>query len=165
MGAIQAAYGANGQAITITLNSLANSTATFPQSTGIRQSTVVDNTTNLWLDALVTVLLTAGGTAANDKAVYVYAFATTDNGTSYTGSAGATDAALTMQDPTVLRLIGIIPVPTISIAYVSTPMSVAAAFGGVLPAKWGIAVRNFSGSALAASACSANYQGVYATTA
>jgi hypothetical protein len=51
-------------ALTITLNSLASS------ATAARESTVVDNGTNLYMDALVTVIAKlAAGSPANDKAV------------------------------------------------------------------------------------------------
>jgi hypothetical protein len=42
-------------------------------------------------------------------------------------------------------------------------MSVAGAFGGRLPPKWGIVVRNYCGVTWHSSGCSAWYQGVYAT--
>jgi len=40
-------------------------------------------------------------------------------------------------------------------------MSVASAFGGLLPARWGIIVHNQTGQTLKSSDCSAFYQGVY----
>ena len=68
-------YGTTNQAITITLNSLASST------TAGRQSTVIDNRTNLFMDALVAMLLTipTGGTVGNDKCIYVKVFGTADD--------------------------------------------------------------------------------------
>jgi hypothetical protein len=144
-------------AITITLNSLASS------ATAGRESTVVDNSANKFLDALVTVILTIGtGTPANDKAAYIYAYGSED-GTNYTDNATGSDAAITLNDPTNLRLVHVIAMPTASLTY-KVVFSIAAAFGGVLPRKWGIVVRNYCGITLAASNNSASYSGIYATS-
>jgi hypothetical protein len=159
MAAVKLSYGTQGQAITITLNSLASS-----QTVG-RASTAVDNTSNLYLDALVSLILPLGaGTPANDKATYVYAYGTTD-GSNYSEGVSGSDASFTINNPSGLKMIGVIPMPTGGITYNGGPYSVAQAFGGVLPEKWGIVVVNYSGLALASSGCSANYQGASATVA
>lgn len=156
MSDVKLAFG-SATAMTITLNSLASS------ATAGRESTVVDNSTNKYLDALVEVLLSYPNSApANDQAVYVYAYASLD-GTNYSGGATGSDAAYTLRSPSVLAPLGTIPTPTQNIAYRSRPMSVANAFGGVLPSKWGIVVVNFSGQTLSASLNSAQYQGIYQT--
>jgi hypothetical protein len=160
MANIKEAFGTSNQTITITLNALASS------ATVGRASTVVDNTTNLYIDALVQVIINmpAAGSPANDKAVYVFAYATANGGTNYTDSITGTDAGFTRTDPPNLRLIGTINCPASNKSYTSSPMSVAAAFGGVLPDHWGIAVFNFTGLTLNAASNSAFYQGVYATS-
>ncbi len=145
--------------LTITLNSLASS------ATAGRESTAVDNTTNLYLDALVEVLLSFPNSApANDKAVYLWAYDSLD-GTNYAGTCTGSDAAYTRQNPTVLALLGVIPVPTQNIPYRSRAFSVAQAFGGVLPPKWGIVVQNYAGQTLNASLNSAQFRPVYRTIA
>ena len=145
---------------TCTLASLASSTA------GVgRQSTVIDNSTNLFDDALVTIKVKTGATGVSATGfIAVYAFGTTDGGTTYTDSAGATDAALTVS---ASRLIGTFPAIANATTYVSQQMSVAAAFGGILPAKWGIVVVNSSGAALDATEGNhaKQYQEVYFTVA
>lgn len=148
-------------AITITLASLGTS------ATVGRESTAIDNTTNRFVDALVYVKIKVGdGTIANDKAAYVYAYGSED-GTNYAENITGSDAAYTQLDPTALRLIGVIPLPAKQVTYKSQPMSVAQAFGGRLPRKWGIVVRNYCGIALtgtagdhAASYTGINYEGV-----
>ena len=156
MASVKEAF-SSAASLTITLNSLASS------ATAGRESTAVDNTSNLYLDALVEVLVSFPNSApANDKTIYVYAYAALD-GTNYTGAATGSDAAYTMQDPTTLRLIGVIPVPTQNISYRSALFSVAAAFGNVLPPKWGIMVRNYAGQTLNGSGCSAQWVGVHQT--
>jgi len=158
MSDIKTAYGTGNQAFTITLTSLANA--------ALRESTVVDNTSNLFLDALVFVKVkaNASGTAATGV-VNVYAYGTVDGGTTYSGSASGTDATYTPTVPTQLRLIGTINVVANGVTYNNGPFSVNQAFGGVLPAKWGIVVENLSGATLDASVGNAFYQGIYQTVA
>ncbi len=157
-GDLKGKFGTSNQTLTISLNSLASSTVYVG-----RQSTVVDNTSNVFLDALVFVKVkTSASSLANDKAVYVYALATADGGTTYTETAGASDAGLTLTNPPNARLIGVINTPSTATVYNAGPWSVAAAFGGVLPDHWGICVVNVTGQNLDASAGgSAWYQGVY----
>lgn len=164
MASVKNAYGTNNQALTITLNALANATGSYGAG---RNSTAVDNTSNLWVDALLTVKAKTGSTTpANDKCVYVYGYGTTDGGASYTDGTTGIDAAFTGTNPPNMRLIGIINVAATATVYTGGPWSVANAFGGILPDHWGIYVVNFTGGALDASAGgSADYQGVYATVA
>lgn len=144
-------------AITITLNSLA--------SAGTRESTAIVNTTDKFLDALVTVIAKlAAGTPASDKAIYVYAYGSED-GTNYTDNATGYDAAITLRNPTNLKLVATIAVPDAgALTYKSHPFSIAAAFGGVMPRKWGIVVENKSGLALDTTGNSASYTGIYASS-
>jgi len=145
-------------AITITLNSLASS------ATAGREATAIDNSSNLFLDALVTAILKIGaGTPANDKCAYVYAYGSED-GTNYTDNATGSDAAITLRDPTCLRLVAVVPMPSASVTYKAV-FSIAQAFGGALPRKWGIVIRNYCGISLDSSGNSASYSGVYATSA
>src|SRR6266511_865011 len=140
----KAQFGTNGQTLTCTLASLANAAA--------RQSIEVDNGTNLYLDALVMLKVksNAAGTLATGY-VAVYAYATVDQGTTRTEAAGATDAGITLTVPPNARLIGIINVVANAVTYVGGPFSVAQAFGGILPERWGIIVQNQSGAALDAT--------------
>jgi len=156
-GDLKNKYDGGGNALTITLASLTSS------ATAGRESTVVDNSSNLFRDALVTVAVKLqAGTIANDKAVIVYAYGTVDGGTIYTGGVTGSDAAYTMDDPTVLVAIGVIPCPTQSLTYRGT-FRVAHAFGGILPQKWGLFIRNYSGIALSATGSdhTVKYQGIY----
>lgn len=159
MSANKIAFGGN-TAITITYTTLANLSS--------HQSAAVDNTANLYLDALVTVSFTTGA-VASPTTVYVYVAGSID-GTTWPGEGsghndGVTglDAAITLESPTNLRLLGVINTPTASMSYVSSPMSVAQAFGGVMPLKWSIIINNQSGAAFTAG--TASYTGVYTTNA
>ena len=145
------AYGTS-TAIMITLNGLASS------ATAGRESTAIDNTINKFLDALVTVTLKAADLVlADDKAAYVYAYGSED-GINYSNVATGVDAAHT---PKVLPLVKVIPLEQNTIQRVV--FSIAQAFGGVMPRKWGIVVRNYSGQVLAATDNSASYTGIYST--
>ncbi len=151
-GTILNKYGTNNQAITITITSAA--TTTF------RASTAIDNTSNLFTDALVVVKITAAasGTAATGY-VDVYAYGTVDGGTTYSGGASGTDGTYSGQLSALLK-IGRVAVVANNGVYVGGPFSVAAAFGGSLPDHWGICIDNESGGTPVATS-NATYQGVY----
>lgn len=145
--------------MTITLNSLASS------GTAGRQSTVVDNSSTKYDDALLEVSVAYPNSApANDKAVYVFAFGSTD-GSNYPESLTATDAAFTIAGvagalTTSLSPIGVLmPIQNTTKRY--GPFSVAKGFDGILPQKWGIVVLNYSGQTLSASNNSVQYAGIY----
>lgn len=135
---------------TCTLNSLASS------ATAGRESNSRDNTTDLYDDVLVQVKVKMGtGSSANDSAVYVYAAGSYDSGTTWPDAVTGADAAITFNNPTQLRLLGVIQVASgtvTGIVYIMEPKSLAAVFGGAVPPKWSIQVRNYSGVALDASA-------------
>ena len=107
-------------AITITLVNLANST------TAARASAVVDNSTNLYDDALVSLTVKpTAGTPAAGAAVYVYLYAVSD-GAAYTDSATGTDAAFTLPSVPNVVLARVIPIVTSAATVVSLPFSVGA---------------------------------------
>lgn len=145
-------YGTSGQAITITLDSLANSAA--------RQSTAVDNTTTLYEDALVEFSIVSGASGVSATGwVDVYAYGTANGGTTYSGPATGTDGAITLLAPPNLVYIGRINVVANSTTYNGKLITIAKAFGGILPAKWGIVTVNNTGAAFG-TGCSAWFQGV-----
>lgn len=144
-------------AITCTLNSLAAS------ATVGRQCTVVDNGTNLFDDALLTIIVTTG-TVSAPVAVWVYIFGSED-GTNFDqddGVIGTTDAAYTVNAASNLRGPVAISCPTSSKVY-NKVISIASFFGGVMPRKWGFVVVNNTGGALAGSGNSASYTGITET--
>lgn len=155
-GNIKSAFGSSGQAITVTMASLTN--------TSQRASTVVDNSSNDYQDALVMIgVKSASSSTSSSGVLNVYAYGTANGGTNYTEGATGSDAAITLTVPPNARLIGQINVVANSTTYYGGPFSVAAAFGGVLPDHWGIIVENKSGATL--DATEGNhlkvYQGIY----
>lgn len=157
MATINQLYGTTNQSITCTITSLGSGSA--------RESTAVVNTANLFMDVKVQVKVktNAAGTSATG-AVNVFAYATADDGTTYSGGATGTDAAYTANKDQLIFL-GSIPAVANATTYVGL-FSLSRAFGyGGIPAKWGIVVDNQSGAALDASVGAAVYQGISATVA
>lgn len=159
MSDVKVAYGTNGQTVTISPASVTNGSA--------RESTAIDNGTDKFEDALVSVKLKSGGSGtASTGYVNVYAYGTVDNGTTYPDNVTGSDAAITLTVPPNLRLIGILNMVANGVTYKGV-FSVARAFGGVLPQKWGIVLENKSGGTLDATGGNhaVLYQGVYHTVA
>lgn len=126
------------QTVTITLTSLANGSA--------QQSAVIDAATLGALDALLRVQ--SKGTASSTARVDVYVYSSL-NDTTYTDGATGSDAAFTAANRIHSK-----PLPPMQMngtAPVSLVESVAAAFGGVLPPKFGFIFINNSGAALSAT--------------
>src|SRR5688572_18237888 len=122
-------------AMTITLTGLASDANLVAG----RQSTVAANSaTDDAVDALVGGKITTGTTPTTARQIEVWAFGSYDD-TEYTGGAGGSDAALTPDTKSLLKLLTIIPtVATSDKAYRWGPYSVAQAFGGYMPENWGI---------------------------
>lgn len=157
---IKGKLGTTNQPITITLNGLVDD--------AYRASVAVDNTTDLFLDALVQLKIDTAdvGAPAGDMNALVYAYGTADDGTTYSGGASGLDAAyggVAGQLITNCKLLGIVSVDAQNEVFESDLMSIASAFGGIVPAKWGIIVMNQVGQALGANSA-AFYQGIYAQT-
>ena len=161
MADIKTAYGTS-TALTISLASLASALDAG------RESTAVDNGTNLFIDALVQVKIKLqAGTPAADRAVYVYAYGSED-GTIYTDNATGTDANITLTNPPNMPLVSVIAIPDAGgLTYESQPFSIAKAFDWILPRKWGLVVRNNTNVAFSATGGdhTAKYTGVYFTSA
>lgn len=120
------------------------------------QSNSIDNSSNLYLDALVSLELAAVNSApANSKAVYMFAFALIE-GTAWTstgdGTPNGSEGTLTYPDvtanPIVAPVLGIVPYPIQNKAINGGPFSVASCFGSILPPKWAVGMINFSGMTL-----------------
>ncbi len=151
------------QTMTVTnLHSLANS------ATAGWQSAVVDNSANLYLDALVQVKIDFANTLpANSKAVFIYAYAGLESGVySYpcTGSEGTLTLSDITANPTAVRRIGTVPYLVQDAVIPSSPFSVATGLGMVLPELWGLAIINQSGAAFAASGSTVKFYGTFLTS-
>lgn len=155
MSALKSLYAAS-TALTLTLASLASDAALIAG----RQSTPVDNSTLLHVDAIVGGKVTTGTSPTNATQIEIWLFATYD-GTTYSAGAGAADANFSPTgEKTLMSLLQIIPTDaTSNHTYEWGPFSVARAFGGVLPQKWGVFVVHNTGVAL--NATGGNHEAKY----
>lgn len=110
----------------------------------------IDNTSNLAVDYLITVSVTTSASAlGSDKAVYIYSYASED-GSNYEleeSSSPSGGGAYTLNSPNGFKNISTIPVVNTSKQYTRV-FSLANAYGGVCPRKWGLIIENFTGQAL-----------------
>ena len=135
------------------------------------RSNAIDNSSNKYLDAMVTVELAAVNTAPGDsKAIFLFAYALLDTGGSaYTSSGDATpdgsEGTITFPNVTtlavVMPILGTVPYPVQNKLINAGPFSVARCFGGTLPPKWGVCMINHSGMTL--NVTNIKYQEVYNT--
>lgn len=150
MAEIKPLFGSSTPA-TITLASLAAGAA--------RQSAAWD--WSAWLDILVSFQLMAGAASVSATgSVSLYTFATTDGGTTYTGGAGAADAAIPILAQSELIFLGRSFLNLNSQIRQEGPYSLASVFGGTLPAAGGVVAYNGTGAPLAAAGHLVTWQGV-----
>lgn len=140
MANVKLAYG-SATSITITLNSLG--------SGSIAVATEVVNTTDLFEDVLIELLLDPG-TAASPFAINVYISTSIDE-TNFSETTNVEN----------MVFLGSIYAPSTT-ALRARAFSVAQAMGTV-PPEWKLVVQNQSGAALNSSGNSAQYRGVYRT--
>src|SRR3990167_9513609 len=137
MATVKIAY-SNSTTIDCTLSSLSSS------STLSRSSAFVDNSANLYDDALLYIAIKVSGTTqAADKSVFVYIYVA-NSGTNFGGSkieSVGSDASVNLTNPT--NLLGPVAIATngTSATYSQT-VPIAQFFGGRMPSKWGFVVRN-----------------------
>jgi hypothetical protein len=144
MGVVTKQKVGSSRVIEITLASLANA--------ALRQSDVVRDIPDAFLDALVQVKVKTGTPVAGDKALNVYAYAGMRGGVSpYSGTAVGANAPYYAAVGNC-DLLGTITCPTDACNYTSRPMSIAKAFNGRMPEAWGIIIENKTGVALDAHA-------------
>jgi hypothetical protein len=129
------------------LQSLANSSST---STGNWASAAVDNTTNMDVDEQVYVQVTTGSSGVSSTGtVIVYAYGCLGETSICSDglSGGEGTVVYSSTSPNLMKL-GSCNVTANSTMYVCGPYSIANAFGGAVPARWGISLENLTGTAL-----------------
>lgn len=146
-------YSAN-TAITLDLSGLGAS-STFVAG---RESTQIDNTSTMYVDAIVNVLgITGSASAATvGQGINIYCWgADTSLATTAIDALDGTDSAETITLPTLqsLRFVAraYTTVTTASQVYYFMPFSIAQQFGGVMPKFWGLFVATDLTGGLAAS--------------
>lgn len=140
-------YGA-AVTLTITLASLASDTNLIAG----RQSTIVDISSSTIMDAQIGGKITTGTTPTTARQIELWAFGSYD-GTTYGAGAGATDANFSPTgEKTLMRLLAVIDTDaTSNHIYEFGPVSLAEAFGGLPPRKFGVFVVHNTGVALHAT--------------
>lgn len=165
MASIKTAYAASSN-LTITLASLATSSSRLAG----QESTAVDNTTNLYLDYMLSGKITTGTSPTASKTIEVGVVGLMDDST-YPDVFDGTDSAETITSAeiksAIYRSFSIATTSTSNVTYPFGPISVANLFGGTLPKKFVVFVTHDTGVNL--NSTSGNHQvtvtGVYATSA
>ncbi|MCC6194491.1 MAG: hypothetical protein IT518_08495 [Burkholderiales bacterium] len=141
--------------ITIGLASLASS-ASFLAG---RESNEINNTVNLFIDALVQGLVTVGTAPTANTSINVYVWGShTSLGTTAVDVLDGVDSAETfasngvLQTTAQLGATAIVDSTTSDRGYYIAPFSVATLFGGVMPQYWGLFVAHNTGVALNSTA-------------
>lgn len=146
MATITPSYAASAT-ITISPASLGSS-STFVAG---RESNVIDNTSNKYVDALLSGQVTVGTTPTVNTQIRVYVFAPMNDTPTYPDVMDGTDSAETITSVGVgngfLKLAASIDVDatTSDRVYNFGPIAVAALFGGVLPSRWSVFVAHNTG--------------------
>ncbi len=158
------AYASSASA-TITLASLASDSNRLAG----RESDAIDNSSNLYIDYLLSgVITTAGSGLSDNKNIDVYIYAQQTDAPTYPAGITGSDANLTLnssevRDSGCVLAASIRTNNTASTAYSFSAVSVAACFGGSVPERWGVFIVQNTGAALASSGNTITYQGVYGT--
>jgi len=145
-------------AITMDLANLGSS-ATFVAG---RESSQIDNTTNKFVDCLVSGQVSVGTTPTANTNINVYVWgADTSLATTALDVLDGTDSAETLTNTGIrdaLRLGATVNVPatTSDVAYIVLPFSVAQLFGGAIPKFWGLFVTHNTGVNLRNNAVNTN---------
>ena len=136
---------------------LAHTLAALASTAGLlagRQSAVADNTADLADDALVGGQIGTTATTTTNTQIQIWLFGSYD-GTLFSAGMGAGDANVTPDtgNKNNMRLLQVIPnITTTALTYTWGPFSVAQAFGGIMPSKWGVYIVQNTGTALASGA-------------
>jgi hypothetical protein len=155
--------------ITVSPASLASSTTLAAG----RASTAVDNSTNLYVDALLSGKIRVGTTPTANTIIAIYVWAQTDDTPTYPDSITGSDAAFSPSSagiiPAYLKLAVALAVDSATTGrdYTFSGISVAQLFGGILPQRWGVWITHNTAVNLDATAGNhvIKYQGVKYTVA
>ena len=133
--------------ITMDLASLATS-STFVAG---RESSQIDNTSNKYIDCLVSGTVSVGTTPTANTTIAIYVYgADTSLATTPLDTLDGTDSAETLTNTGILNALRLgasiaVPANTSDVQYIVLPFSVATLFGGVMPKYWGLYVAHNTG--------------------
>ena len=161
MATVTTATYSSAQTVTITPASLADG--------GYRSSAALNNNSSTnYVDCLVGGIVRVGTLGATGGSISIYAYASYD-GTEYTGGLDSADGTVTwgttpstsiVDGYQALVLLGVVGTENADDdKYVRWgPFSIAQAFGGTVPPKWGIVIKNNTLAALHATQTSSECQ-------
>lgn len=167
MASIKFAYAASADLTVTNLNGLA---ASSTHVTGW-ESAEVDNTTNLYLDYLISGKFTAESAGLSAGEIRVWIVPRLDDSTYPGGFDGTEGTETTPLDDANGTMAGAVlgkviqTDTTASQVYYCAPFSVASLFGGVCPAKFVVFVTQSTGTTLETTGNQVTYKGVYLTSA
>ncbi len=165
---IKIAYAASSDLTVTNLHGIASSATWVAGWT----SGTVDNTTNKYLDYLITAKFTAesAGLAAGEIRVFVYAMLDDSNWPDlFSAGTEGTEGTATIHDTNVrdsslIQLWSTATDTTASQVYPMINQSVAARFGGICPAKFALFVAQSTGTTLETSGNQMTIKGHYITS-
>lgn len=122
-------------------------TATSLTNGSYRQSAVVDNSSTKYVDVLIGGSIQAGTSPTSGGTLDFFCYGERDDAGQYTAGCSGSDAAYTAdgEEDELFHLYSVTVDTTSDQDYEWGPVSVAQAFGGVMPRKWGVVLRNSSG--------------------
>lgn len=127
-----------------------------------RESSQIDNTSNKYMDCLVSGTVSVGTTPTANTAIAIYVYgADTSLATTALDVLDGTDSAETLTNTGILNALRLgasvaVPAATSDVQYIVLPFSVASLFGGVMPKFWGLFVSHNTGVALRNNAVNTN---------
>jgi len=130
-----------------------------------RESAQIDNTTNKFMDCLVSGFVSVGGTSNNvttNTTINIYVWgADTSLATKNLNVLDGTDSGASLSNAGILNALRFgssvsVPVNTSDFEYIVLPFSVASVFGGVMPKFWGLYVAHNTGQSLRNNAVNTN---------
>ena len=141
--------------LTLTLTSLASDTNLVAG----RESTAISNITDDCIDSVVQMAFTTVSNPTASRQGEWWSYGSVD-GSTYSGGATGTDANLTPQEKTTMRLLTIVPTGSgANQLYRAGVFSIAQAHGGTMPRNWGLYMVQNTGVALNATA--SNHKSTY----
>lgn len=151
-GDIKLRYAASA-AYTISVASLASD----PNLVAGRESTAINNSANLYTDFLISGKITTGTTPTDARQIEVWAYGSVNDTPLYPDVLDGTDSAETLTSAFIkqaaLAYLGTLPTNNTSDrTYWLRPVSLAQAFGGVVPAYHGLFIVHNTGVNLNATA-------------
>lgn len=160
---LKLAYGSAWADLTFTsLDSLASDSNLLAGA----ESGAIDNSSDLFLDALVGGKIKVGSSGVTAGVIEVWLYGESLDDDTYNDVLDGTDSAETITSVEIkraaLKVGAVIAVTTdVDRVYSWGPISVASRFGGIMPRQWGLFVAHNTTAALASSGNQHSYRGVH----